>query len=319
MQRTPAIAVAMERVCGSAWLRVTIQVVLITILHQLTFSDVLAPNDLRRRDAPLSRNGASRRPFKGRDAPGPLDLLMTVISSPTELGARKRAAVREASISLIDADKFAVAYYFLMSRPSAPAMALQLQEENATTEDLVFCDDSIADIDLSRKYWVEMNHERRLNRSAYTMVGDDDLMVRYDLLLPELQFMPRVGFVWGRQGLERDMKSAVLMSRDLAAAFASDPAGPTCGRNADFCVSRSVMPRADRIFNDERWHNDDRGDKNLCLCKEWTLESESLVIHHVTPFLLHTWASDKALFAELEYPIRSYRRCPAGSPPAMLC
>ena len=256
------------------------------------------------------------------------------------LGARKRAAVRDVSLARVDAARFAVAYSFLLTAPDPAAAAAQavedgasgaagaaaaaaamrlLEDENATHGDLRFADSTAEDADLSMKVWLELRAAAALGDHLFLLKCDDDHMVFYDRLLPELlERAPREFLLWGRQGsgatFEGDptqyTNSAYVMSADVVDAVAADVQASTCHNSPgeDFCMGRSATAGFGAVLrNDERWFNDDTGDPSLCLCKPWTLEDgDALLVHHVRPQLLEAFARNKTRFAEMRYPDRSY-------------
>jgi len=48
------------------------------------------------------------------------------------------------------------------------------------------------------------------------------------------------------------------------------------------------------------------GDLELCMCKPWTLTSDTLVVHHPHVSLVYLWLSNKTAFALLGQPFRRY-------------
>lgn len=69
-----------------------------------------------------------------------------------------------------------------------------------------------------------------------------------------------------------------------------------------------------KVFGaDKRWHSDDMGKQSTCVCKPWTLGSDSIVVHHPHPLLTRLWYENRTQFGLLGHPFRPYgiNVCPA--------
>ena len=247
-----------------------------------------------------------------------LDLQVVILSQAAN--ARKRAAVRLASLSTLDAEAYSASYYFSLTRPASPGELEQLAAENETHGDLRFSPEGVQDVDLARKVWLEVRAAAAANASRFWIKLDDDHMVFYDRLFENLSLMPQSRLLWGRRGSgaisEFDAtlytNNAYLMSADVLQAVAADPSAATCFKlpGDDYCIGRSATTAGSaELVDDPRWHNDDDGDPSLCLCRRWTLEDEtSIVVHHVKPQVMEAFATNKTRFAEMRFPDRNYAR-----------
>jgi hypothetical protein len=240
-----------------------------------------------------------------------------ILSQPDH--ARKRAAVRLASLSTLDAELHLVSYYFAITRPPEGSEAARaLAAENATHGDLRFTAEGVADTDLAQKVWQEIRAAAECADARYWLKLDDDHMCFYDRLMAELPLLPAERLLWGRRGsgavFEGDptiyTNNAYLMSADVLQQVASDALAGSCLKlpGDDYCIGRSATTiGAAVLVDDPRWHNDDDGDPALCLCRHWTLEdTNSIVVHHVMPQLMEAFATNKTRFAEMRYPDRLY-------------
>jgi hypothetical protein len=246
-----------------------------------------------------------------------LDLRVMILSQAAS--ARKRAAVRLASLSTVDAASFRVAYFFLLTRPPGEIERKALVAENVTNGDLHYADDTVRDNDLAQKVWLALRAVAELADASFFLKVDDDHMVFYDRLLQELQALPRRGLLWGRRGSGANFEgdptvytnNAYLMSLDVLQAVAADADAGTCAHpvpGEDYCLGRSATSKGGaELVDDSRWHNDDDGDPRLCLCRRWTLDdTSSIVVHHVKPQLMEAFATNKTKFALMLFPDRNY-------------
>ena len=255
----------------------------------------------------------------GAEGGFPLDLRVMILSMASS--ARKRAAVRLASLPTVDASAFRVGYLFLLTQPPGEEARRALAEENATFGDLHFADDAVLDADLAMKVWRALGEAAARADAPFFLKLDDDHMVFYDRLLAALEAMPRSGLLWGRRGSGANFEgdpvvytnNAYLMSEDVLQAVAADAQAGSCAHpvpGEDYCTGRSATGAGGAtLIDDHRWHNDDDGDPRLCLCRHWTLEDESsIVVHHVKPQLMEAFATNKPRFEHMRYPDRLYAR-----------
>ena len=284
---------------SSSWYGAAVVIVMILLLLGTSELSKDSPSLLR---APLAaRSVPGRRRVGlglgpggasgGAGAARRLDLQVMILSQAAN--ARKRAAVRLASLSTLDAEANSASYYFSLTRPASPGELEQLAAENETHGDLRFSPEGVQDVDLARKVWLEVRAAAAANASRYWIKLDDDHMVFYDRLFENLSLMPQLRLLWGRRGSgaisEFDdtlyTNNAYLMSADVLQAVAADPSAATCFKlpGDDYCIGRSATTAGSaELVDDPRWHNDDDGDPSLCLCRRWTLEDEtSIVVHHV--------------------------------------
>jgi hypothetical protein len=64
---------------------------------------------------------------------------------------------------------------------------------------------------------------------------------------------------------------------------------------------------------DTRWHNDNTGDPAVCVCKPFTLSSDSILVHHIHRRLIDYYMTNRTVFALVGKPLRPYdfNVCPA--------
>jgi len=111
-----------------------------------------------------------------------------------------------------------------------------------------------------------------------------------------------------------------LLSMDVVINIASDREQGSVERepydpdkywayNDDYIIIRRNFDNGNIVAfgADPRWHSDDYGtDYSICVCKPWTLTSDTLVVHHAHPQLIRSWHSNKTEFALLGKPFRRY-------------
>lgn len=253
----------------------------------------------------------------GAAAPA-LDLLVVSLTRPLLRNAARRVGVREALAALLDATTYRVAFYWLMTEPTDTRVLVEVLAENATHGDIVFAPQSTADADLSRKVWDEMRHAARcgFGGSPFFLKLDDDAAVLWDRFLPTLYAeMPRSGLVWCSQGSAAGVYCVgpYLMSADVVKALAAEEnrelmevlGDPTMEDKAitGWAWNKGYITA---FGSDRRWHNNDMGSERICLCKPWTLTSDSLVVHKVEYHQLHAWLTNKTFFALLGQPHNRY-------------
>lgn len=288
--------------------------------------------------SPRRNDGSLRRGYgrllAGRDAPMPIDVMIFYLSRPTPLNKLKRDAIR-LSHATIDTDTYRVGVYWAMTPPAEDVGGLAtralLADENATHGDLHFFDRTYpADNDISGKVWTEYIHLAAAGLATFVFRLDDDVMVLWDVFLPEMMTKPTQGVYWYRQGSGKQGiygNGPYLTSLDVVQALAIHPTMKEGGYDEDLQTGTIVSGTgiAWNLYPDERWHNDDRGITGVCLCRPWSVESVadglSLVLHHVKPSLITAWMTDRALFSRMSFPFRPYLLClnEATTAPNVIC
>jgi Galactosyltransferase len=276
--------------------------------------------------------GALPSPAPARSTLGPgislqrrPDLRVLYLPRDTAVGAARRAALRAASLSLINRSVYSVGHSFLVT-PHANSDGLgsaALRSENATYGDIELASgETVMDRDLTSKILMAMRAVVALAgnlQPTWWLKGDDDLFVRYDLLLPALSALPKERLMWcrkGRGGLMPDglqepyCNGMYLFSTDVLSLVLDHGVASICQYNEDICISGTASRLGIPLIDDVRWHNDDRGNPQQCLCKPWTTRSDSLMVHHVKPELVMAYHTNKTLFSSLFFPFRPYRDCP---------
>ena len=73
-----------------------------------------------------------------------------------------------------------------------------------------------------------------------------------------------------------------------------------------FAANQGACSSGGRLSADRRWHNDDKGDPAECVCKRFTLTSDSLVVHHIHPRLVDFYMTNLTVFSLVGKPLRNY-------------
>lgn len=248
--------------------------------------------------------------YKGRFpllAPGvsELDLYSLYLTQSHERAKRQRAAVRRASLSLVNTSKYNLGYYFFMTPPTDPEVLEAVLAENATHGDLAFST-RLNDLDTSHKLYDEMRHVSLMKgapRAKYVGKFDDDSMVRYDRLLPILDTVPRTGIMWARRGGWGFFPWwNFIVSSDVSAVISNKPMASHCLREDDVCIGEMAQEAVSFFIDDHRWFNLDPA----AICTSPALwcrpiesnpinDTDALVAHHATADMMNTWADEKTL------------------------
>ena len=205
-----------------------------------------------------------------------LDLEVFYLTMDTDMGFTRRESLRVSSLPLIDHAAFRVRHKFVFSGSQSSPPSAQLLAENATHGDLFLAPSWVEQRDLSSKVWLEMRDVAQRNATKAWFKVDDDVFIRFDLLLPELALLPETGLLWCRRGHgmfhTNGIKSpycngCYVMSMDVVAKVANASVAAICGYNEDVCISgMATQLRAAPNFRDDlAWHADDEGEENECL------------------------------------------------------
>lgn len=96
---------------------------------------------------------------------------------------------------------------------------------------------------------------------------------------------------------------------DVVRRLAYDAAACCGGGMVDDLWFPSIVWNNRAMWNfgaDTRWHNDDMGDPAECVCKKFTLRSDSVLVHHIHPRLLTFYMTNRTKFALVGKPLRNY-------------
>ena len=278
-------------------------------------------------DPPLTREPHQTRPLKLRPVQSKsaaacvcsqclvphaeaLDLFSIYLSQPGDVSRGLRAALRLTSLSLIPSN-FSVGYCFMLSPPAvqnATEMAL-LEEELNAHGDLTYFDASIATRDLARKVHLSLGNISSMEPPPQFIAKlDDDSMLRYDNVLPELRkFPPGTRLYWGRHSWDGTYLSNYIMSSEVAAAIAALPLPDDCFYNEDVCMGKLAELSGLVTYwgDDERWFikgPDEGWDPQLCpWCAVWpgpNDDSGTMCAHHVYESDMRKWWAARAVSPE---------------------
>ena len=285
-----------------------------------------------------TRHRGYGRLLKGRHAEMPVDVHIMMFSVCSPLGAIKRLAIRHA-MALIDVETYRVAYYWIMNDECVNSY--EDWTFNQTVKDLFYAENrTYGDMhavprhfrnpDLLGKIQHEWKYHAAAKQATHLFKLDDDIIVIWDVLLRELVYeKPPQGVAWFREGTGRQgiyANGPYLVSLDVATKVAANTFVNVANAYDDDWAIGTFVTGSGCAYNlvlDKRWHNDDRGDPRQCLCFPFTLqtvaEGKTLVAHHIKPWVIEAWATNKTLFSLLDsYPNRKYATC-ENKDPAFLC
>ena len=129
---------------------------------------------------------------------GPHDLVIGILTSPTERSKQARADIRASWMKLPTGDR-KVAYRFLLAINTVdPDAQLAVQEEAAKTGDIVFLstEETYTNLPEKVRLWFKWVVDHCAGFS-YIMKVDDDTFLHIPALLGELEELPRTRLVYG--------------------------------------------------------------------------------------------------------------------------